>query len=176
MTVTRGLRDVDDDFADYVRSRQHRLLRAAYLVCGDEHLAEDLLQGAFIKLALHWHKVKNGHPDAFVRRILYRDAISAWRRTRREVIHDDGPLGLALAPDEVAGRGDRVDLLRILAELPPRQRAVIVLRYFEDRSERDTADALGVSVGTVKSQAHDALRRLRELIPDLTLETPGGVR
>ena len=66
--------------------------------------------------------------------------------------------------------------MAILAQLPPRQRAVIVLRYFEDRTERDTADVLGISVGTVKSQAHDALTRLRELVPDLTLHPDGGVR
>lgn len=166
--------DVDDDFASFVRARQHRLLRAAYLVCGDEHLAEDLLQGALVKLALHWSKVKNEYPDAYVRRILYRDALSAWRKRRREVLAAELP-DADPAPGGV-DTGERVDLMRALAQLPPRQRAVVVLRWFEDRSERDTAEALGISVGTVKSQSHDALRRLRELMPDLSLETPGGVR
>lgn len=174
--MIRGLREVDSDFAEYVRARQHRLLRAAFLVCGDEHLAQDLLQGAFVKLALNWSKVKDDHPDAFVRRILYRDAVSAWRKRRREVVDGEGPLSVVVAPGDFAEQDNRIDLMRALAQLPPRQRAVIVLRYFEDRSERDTADALGISVGTVKSQAHDALNRLRELVPDLTLETPGGVR
>ena len=174
--MTRGLHEVDDDFADYVRARQHQLLRAAYLVCGDEHLAEDLLQGALVKLAVHWHKVKDEYPDAFVRRILYRDAVSAWRKRRREIVGADEHLSVVAGLDEVSVRGERVDLMRVLAQLPPRQRAVIVLRYFEDRTERDTADALGISVGTVKSQAHDALNRLRELVPDLTLEAPGGMR
>lgn len=176
MTVTRGLREVDDDFADYVRARQGQLLRAAYLVCGDQQLAEDLLQGALIKLALHWSTVKDEYPDAYVRRILYRDAVSAWRKRRREVVAGDGPLAAATAPEAMEPRGDRVDLMRALAQLAPRQRAVVVLRYFEDRSERDTADALGISVGTVKSQTHDALVRLRAMLPDLAFETPGGVR
>lgn len=173
--MTPVLREVDEDFADYVRARQHQLLRAAYLVCGDEHLAEDLLQGALIKLAGNWSKVRAQHPDAYVRRILYNDAISAWRRRRRETPRPDAGMSIT-APDAFHGRENRIDLMMILAELPPRQRAVIVLRYFEDRSERDTADVLGISVGTVKSQTHDALSRLRELVPDLTIDPNGGVR
>ena len=147
--MTPVLREVDEDFADYVRARQHQLLRAAYLVCGDEHLAEDLLQGALIKLAGNWSKVRAQHPDAYVRRILYNDAISAWRRRRRaprRTGHVDHGARRVPRPRE----SDRP--LMILAELPPRQRAVIVLRYFEDRSERDTADVLGISVGTVRAR------------------------
>lgn len=173
--MTPVLRDVDEDFADYVRARQHQLLRAAYLVCGDEHLAEDLLQGALVKLAGNWPKVRAQHPDAYVRRILYNDAISAWRKRRRETLDPDAGMSVT-APDVFRGRENRIDLMMILADLPPRQRAVIVLRYFEDRTERDTADVLGISVGTVKSQTHDALSRLRELVPDLTIDPNGGVR
>ena len=77
-------REVDEEFAQYVRARQHRLLRAAFLVCGDVHLAEDLLQGALVKLAARWERLRNENPDAYVRKILYRDAVSSWRRTRRE--------------------------------------------------------------------------------------------
>lgn len=159
------MRPMDPDFATYVRARQHALLRAAYLVCGDVHRAEDLLQQAFEKLALHWDTVRHGHPDAFVRRILYRDAVSTWRRTRREQ--------LTIAPPEVSYAADdvrveaRVELERALARLTPKQRAVLVLRFFEDRSEADTAEVLGVSVGTVKSQTHAALQRVRELVPHL---------
>ena len=79
-------RSVDPDFASYVRSRQHVLLRSAHLVCGDRALAEDLLQEAFIKLALRWDRVREDNPDAYVRTILYRDAVSAWRKRRREVV------------------------------------------------------------------------------------------
>ncbi len=165
------MKQIDADFADYVRARQHRLLRAAYLVCGDAHRAEDLLQQAFEKLALRWDTVKYGQPDAYVRRILYRDAVSTWRRTRREHLTAAPP-----EPDAAGsgGRGgleerisDRVDLQAALARLTPKQRAVLVLRFFEDRSEADTADVLGVSVGTVKSQTHVALANLREQVAHL---------
>lgn len=165
----------DAEFVEYVRARQHRLLRAAYLVCGDLHLAEDLLQGALVKLARQWDRVRDEHPDAYVRRILYRDAVSSWRRRRHEV------LGLEPAWDAPAPGADadeverRLDVLRALDSLTPRQRATVVLRFFEDRSERDTADILGCSVGTVKSQTHDALARLRTAMPRVDLET-GGAR
>lgn len=158
-------REVDEDFARYVRARQHVLLRAAYLVCGDAHLAEDLLQQAFAKVALRWDRLRSENPDAYVRRILYRDAVSSWRRTRRESLVDVLPE--PGRPDESERVVDRLDVERALASLTPKQRAVVVLRYFEDRTEADTAEVLGVSVGTVKSQAHAALARLRDQIPDL---------
>ena len=159
--------EVDEEFARYVRARQHRLLRAAFLVCGDVHLAEDLLQGALAKLAVRWERLRHDNPDAYVRKILYRDAVSSWRRTRRESLSLVPELDLAgTEPDRASRAGERVDLLRALGQLTPKQRAVVVLRFFEDRSEADTADALGVSVGTVKSQTHAALGRLRTLLPD----------
>jgi RNA polymerase sigma-70 factor (sigma-E family) len=158
-------REVDEDFARYVRARQHALLRAAYLVCGDAHLAEDLLQQAFTKVALRWDRLRSENPDAYVRRILYRDAVSSWRRTRRESLVEALPdRG---SPDASARVVDRLDVARALAALTPKQRAVVVLRYFEGRTEADTAEVLGVSVGTVKSQTHAALARLREQVPDL---------
>ncbi len=166
------MRQIDPEFADYVRARQHRLLRAAYLVCGDEHRAQDLLQQAFEKLASRWDTVKDGQPDAYVRRILYRDAVSTWRRTRRERLTLVPPepdaaraTSAARLDDQV---GTRVDLHAALARLTPKQRAVLVLRFFEDRSEADTGEVLGVSVGTVKSQTHVALANLRALVPHLS--------
>jgi len=165
-------REVDEDFARYVRARQHALLRAAYLVCGDAHLAEDLLQQAFTKVALRWDRLRHENPDAYVRRILYRDAVSAWRRTRRESLV--AALPDAGTTDRTSAALDRVDVERALAALTPRQRAVIVLRFFEDRSETDTAEVLGISVGTVKSQTHAALVRMRERVPDLAPSGTGG--
>ena len=164
--------EVDEDFARYVRARQHRLLRAAYLVCGDAHLAEDLLQGAFAKLAGRWEKVRAENPDAYVRRILYRDAVSSWRRTRRESL-SSLTLVDVLVHDQSPRTGQRVDLERALAELTPKQRAVVVLRFFEDRTEVESAEVLGVSVGTVKSQTHAALARLRTLLPDFAPHLSG---
>lgn len=166
---------VDPEFAAYVSARQHTLLRAAYLVCGDAHLAEDLLQEALVKLAGRWQQVREGQPDAYVRRILYRDAVSSWRRRRREV------LGVAAEPVPLPGAAgeveERIDLWRALDALTPRQRAVLVLRFYEDRSVADTAEALGVSEGTVKSQTHAALARLRDVLPGAGLPAAdGGVR
>jgi RNA polymerase sigma-70 factor (sigma-E family) len=164
--------EVDEEFARYVRARQHRLLRAAYLVCGDAHLAEDLLQGALTKLATRWDKIRHENPDAYVRRILYRDAVSSWRKTRRESL-SSLPLIEVPVHDRSSQTSQRIDLERALAELTPKQRAVVVLRFFEDRSEIEAAEVLGVSVGTVKSQTHAALARLRALLPDFAPHLSG---
>lgn len=154
--------EVDPDFAGYVVSRQPRLVRAAYLVCGDEHLAQDLVQQALTKLALRWNRLRDGNPDAYVNRILYRDAISWWRRFRRERLVDepyDGPAEARAVDD-----AERTDVRRALMTLTPKQRAVLVLRYFEDLTEAETADQLGVTVGTVKSQSYVALNKLRAVM------------
>ncbi|HWS35290.1 MAG TPA: SigE family RNA polymerase sigma factor, partial [Actinoplanes sp.] len=146
------------DFAGFVQARQHRLLRSAYLVCGDHHLAEDLLQNALVKLALRWERLRDGDPEAYLRTIMYRDAISWWRRFRREQLRDEPPE----APARTDDRPDRLLFAAALRRLPPRQRAVLVLRYFDDLTEARTAEILGVTVGTVKSQASAALRKLRD--------------
>lgn len=164
--------EMDEEFARYVRARQHRLLRAAYLVCGDAHLAEDLLQAALTKVAARWDRLRHENPDAYVRRILYRDAVSSWRRTRRESL-SSLPLIEVPVHDRSEQTGQRVDLERALAELTPKQRAMVVLRFFEDRSEGEAAEVLGVSVGTVKSQTHAALGRLRTLLPDFAPHLSG---
>ncbi|WP_405101996.1 SigE family RNA polymerase sigma factor [Micromonospora sp. NBC_01412] len=155
--------DGRDGYVTFVECHQHRLLRAAYLVCGNRHQAEDLLQEALLKLALRWPAVRRGDPAAYVRAILYRDTVSWWRRRRREWLS-------AYPPERPTAEGDgalRLALRDALGHLPPRQRAVLVLRYFEDLTEAATAEALGVTVGTVKSQCHAALRRLREVAPEL---------
>ena len=161
--------DKDEEFVQFVRARQGPLLRAARLYCGDSHLAEDLLQDAFVKLASRWESVREGSPDAYVRRILYRDNISRWRKWGRETPYAAGPGERDLMDRPVSSGVDEwVDTAHVraaLAQLPPRQRAVIVLRYFEDLSEVQIADVLGISAGTVKSQASKALARLRDLMP-----------
>jgi RNA polymerase sigma-70 factor (sigma-E family) len=164
--------EVDDDFLDFVRARQEPLLRAAVLVCGNHHTAQDLLQEAFAKLASRWEQVRGGSPDAYVRKILYRDAVSHWRKGRRESPYDvHSPVGEFVARasgrDEAADWVTGADLRAALAELAPRQRAVLVLRYYEDLSEQQIAEILGISRGTVKSQASKALANLRRQLPDL---------
>lgn len=163
---------IDPGFAAFAQAHQHRFLRAAYLVCGDQHLAQDLVQEALTKLALRWSSVQHQNPSGFVRTILYRDAVSTWRRTRLEDVSHQPPERPDRAADRaVAQRDARMTLLPALRALPPRQRAVIVLRYFEELTETEAADVLGISVGTVKSQTHDALATLRRSLPDLQVTT-----
>jgi len=149
-------------FAAFVHARQGALLRSAYLVTGDRQLAEDLLQGALIKLAERWRRLADGDPEAYVRKVLYHDAVSRWRKHHRERLAPqlpESPAGTGADMAEAAVR--RTEVERALASLTTKQRAVLVLRFFDDLSEAQAAQVLGVSIGTVKSQTHDALRRLR---------------
>ncbi|MDQ3094522.1 MAG: SigE family RNA polymerase sigma factor [Actinomycetota bacterium] len=156
--------DANADLVAWIESRQHRLLRAAYLLTGDLHRAEDLLQEALVKLAGRWDRVRDGNPDAYVRTIIYRDNVSWWRSRREFPV----PLTRDLPGRHDADATERTIMVRsALASLTSKQRAVLVLRYFEDLSEREAAQILGVSVGTVKSQTAVALTRLRQRAPDL---------
>ncbi len=149
------------DFTEWVLAHRTALLRSATLLSGDPATAEDLVQEATVKVAARWERLRDQHPTAYARRIVFHDHATWWRR-RRET-----PTNLSVdvavpAPDTER----RHVVLDALALLPRGQRAVVVLRYFDDLTERQTADVLEVSVGTVKSQAHAALARLREQ-PDL---------
>jgi RNA polymerase sigma-70 factor (sigma-E family) len=159
-------RDRDVDFAAYMTARQPSLLRTAYLLTGDRHTAEDLVQTAFAKLYLSWDKVQRRElVDAYVRRILVNEHTSLWRRAwkRRETSTDEPPEQQSLDRHD---HGEGAALWEFVQTLPRRQRAVIVLRYYEDLSEAEIADALGISVGTVKSQASRALAAMRSRIHD----------
>lgn len=152
----------EDEMRDFVAARGQALLRTAYLLTGDRQLAEDLVQAALEKVFRRWGTIRvAAAAEAYVRRTMYREQVSVWRRRRvPELLARSVP-----EPRRAADAGDRVEdrlLLRAaLHELPPGQRTVIVLRYFEDLTEQQVADVLGLSVGTVKSQAHKALARLR---------------
>jgi RNA polymerase sigma-70 factor (sigma-E family) len=142
-------------FEEFVTTRWNALLRTAYLLTGNHHDAEDLVQAALMKAVPKWWRIKD-NPEPYVRRVLARESVNRWRRRRwREVTTDVLPE--AMHHDST----DRVALLEDLRTLSPRQRAVLVLRYFDDLTEADTAAALGISVGTVKSHARGALARLR---------------
>ena len=148
---------VPDSFDAFVVARQAALLRTAFLLTGHAQDAEDLVQTALVKVVPHWRRIADD-PEPYVRRVLVRENISRWRRRRwREVTSDALPEVLAESPDH----DDLLWVRAALAELAPRQRAVVVLRYYEDRTEAETADLLGISVGTVKSHARDAVVRLR---------------
>jgi len=155
-----------ESFEAYVRARTAVLTRVAYLLTGDHHRAEDLLQQALVRVAARWRKVvAGGDPDGYVRRVLYTQHVSWWRRIRLTEVDGQPPEG------SVADHSDRVTVeltvRAALDRLAPRQRAVLVLRYFEDLTEVQTAEVLGCRVGTVKSQARDGLARLRAEAPDL---------
>jgi len=150
------------DFSAFVAERGHALFRTAYALSGNQHAAEDLLQVSLAKLVLYWSRVATD-PEAYARRIIYREHISLWRRMwrRRETPTDTPPEARLAERDHAGAALDRVLLREMLRMLPPRQRAVIVLRYLEDRSEQEVADILGCTTGTVGSQASRALAKLR---------------
>lgn len=151
----------DADFEAWLSVRQQWLFRTAYVLTGDRHVAEDLTQTALAKLYLAWPKIADReHVDAYARRVLVNEHRSQWRRAwrRREVTRDELP-ELPSHDREYDGADDA--MWRFVATLPRRQRAVVVLRYYEGLSEAQTAEAMGISVGTVKSQCHKALARLR---------------
>ena len=159
--------DRDADFAAYMAARQPSLLRTAYLLTGDRHTAEDLVQIAFAKLYLSWDKVQRRElVDGYVRRILVNEHSSLWRRAwkRREV----GRRRRCPRRTRSTGTddGESAALWAFVQTLPRKQRAVIVLRYYEDLTEAETADVLGISVGTVKSQASRALAAMRSRVHD----------
>ena len=152
-----------EEFTRWAQAAQPQLLRGAVLLTGDQQRAEDLVQEALTKVAIRWSRLRSTSPHAYARKVIYHDHISSWRKRRHEVL-------TATEVDEPQARPEperRILVLEALRALTPRQRAVIVLRYFDDLTERETADVLGVSVGTVKSQTHLSLRRLREAAPEL---------
>lgn len=154
-----------DSFDDFVAARYVALVRSAYLLVGHRQDAEDLVQTALAKVVRRWERIQ-GDPERYVRRVLVNESVSRWRRRRWREIATDIPPDRG-GPGGEAAVADRLALRAALAALSPRQRAVVVLRFFEDLSVNEVAELLGCSSGTVKSQTHDALARLRVLLPDL---------
>jgi RNA polymerase sigma-70 factor (sigma-E family) len=159
------MNDRDEGFAAYFASRSSAMRGTAFLLCGDWHRAEDLVQTAFVKLYRAWHRIAEHQKlDAYTRRVLVRTFLDEARRGffHREqptAEHTDRPV-----PPTV-GVEDRIVLLRALAEVPPRQRAALVLRFWEDLSIEDTAKAMGCTAGTVKSQVARGLDAMRDVVP-----------
>ncbi|MBV1855162.1 SigE family RNA polymerase sigma factor [Catellatospora sp. NEAU-YM18] len=152
-----------DGFHEFVVARGGALSRTAFLLTGEHHAAEDLVQTALAKAAARWRQIRDGgQPEAYVRRIMINEQISWWRRRPARPVAEvpDRPGG-----DQEQRAVDRIALGRALDRLTPRQRATVVLRFYEDLSEAATASALGCSVGSVKRNTHDALVRLREALP-----------
>lgn len=163
--------DAEESFLAYVRERVAALSRIAYLLTGDRHLAEDLVQETLLRVAGRWARIAaGGDPDPYVRRALYHQHVTAWRRHRGRTVPVAQPPDRP-GPDDTDAVTGSVAVRAALARLAPKQRAVIVLRYFEDLTEAQTADILGCRVGTVKSNTRDALARLRTIAPALLSDT-----
>ena len=156
--------DEEREFGDYVVARSRRLREFAYLLCGDWHEAEDAVQTALTKLFLAWRRVRDRDAmDPYVRRIIVRVIVDQRRlaRFRREASWADPPDGRPV-DDPADATPERLAVLRALAGVAPRQRAVLVLRFWEDQSVEQVAELLGCSTGTVKSQTARGLQTLRD--------------
>ena len=153
----------EQEFTAWAAGVERGLLRSTYLLTGDLHRAEDLVQEALVKVALRWDRLRDGNPTAYARTIVVRDHISLWRRRRRETPVAEPFGGTAVSSDPDTAMVVR----RALQRLTPGQRAVVVLRHFDDLSVEETAAILRVAPGTVKSQNAAALARLREGAPEL---------
>jgi RNA polymerase sigma-70 factor (sigma-E family) len=159
----------DGEFARYFGERANSLRSTAFLLCGDWHQAEDLTQAALLKLYLAWPRLsRHDALDAYARKVVLRTFLAEHRRSRwkRERLTDAPPE----LPADATGSDQDLLVRQALAVLAPKQRAVLVLRYFEDLPEREVAEVLGCSVGTVRSQTARALARLRALSGDFTVE------
>ena len=152
------------DFDQFVRDSSPGLLRTAYLLTGDRGHAEDIVQTALLRVARKWRRIR-GEPAPYARRAVVNLAKNHWRDRFRRPLESTATAESAYAPPEADGLLQQV-LLPAVMDLPVRQRAVLVLRYFQDLSVEQTADALSCSTGTVKSQTHHALSKLREALGD----------
>ena len=161
------MRQLDEDaFRDFVVSRSPSLLRTAFLLTGDWGHAEDLLQTSLAKVYRAWARLRDHENlDAYVRRVMVNTQTSWWRR-HWKAEQATGMLPDQAGPDLHAASDDRDRLRRALLTLPARQRAVVVLRHYEDLGEAETARLLGCSVGTVKSQCNRGLAKLRDALND----------
>ncbi len=156
------------EFDSFVRARTPALLRSAHVLTGDRHLAEDLVQNTLARTYRAWPRLhETGNAEAYARKIMYNLQVTTWRRRRLERLTDSPPETAAPGHDDADGVALRLVLRDALAKLGQRQRAVLMLRFFEDLTEAETADMLGITIGTVKSQTAKALARLRVMAPEL---------
>lgn len=162
--------DAEREFNDFVAGSSRRLAQFALLLISDRHTAEDLVQAALVKAYLNWSTARD-HPMPYVRRIMLNQRTDWWRRLRgREQVTDELPDAPAFG--DLADAHARQDaVLQALRGLTQRERAVVVLRYFEDLAEAQIAAELGIATGTVKSTLYRALGKLR-VSPDLV---PSGI-
>lgn len=162
------------EFTDYVGARSAALLRTAYLLCSNWHRAEDIVQTSLVKLYVAWPRARAVQSlDAYARQIVVRTFLDERRRMwHREIPTAELPDDQAVPVGFEQPTEDRMVVMNALAEMPPRQRAVLVLRYFEDFTVEQAAEALGCSEGTVKSQTSRGLAALRAQLERNGLTSP----
>jgi RNA polymerase sigma-70 factor (sigma-E family) len=165
----------EQDFAEYFAAKRDSARRTAYMLCGDWYKADDLAQTAFVALHRRWKKIRDpGATDAYLRKTLVRASIDESRRPwRRERHTDELPEPPQDGPGIAEQVSDRQDLIEALRLVPPRQRAVLVLRYFEGMDVGGAAKTLGCSEGNVKSQTARGLAKLREVLGDKEVDAHG---
>ncbi|MGO4596132.1 SigE family RNA polymerase sigma factor [Terrabacter sp. 2RAF25] len=164
-----GTIDREADFTSYVRARQKSFARFAYLLTGEPYAAEDLVQSALAKAYAKWDRISVlESPDAYVRKIMVNEHTSWWRRAWRHHERTDSELIRVIDPAGVDVPSYDSELWAHVRSLAPQQRAAVVLRFYEDLSEAQTAEVLGCSVGTVKSHTSRAIRSLRSTMKEVT--------
>ena len=162
MVVPLAARAAPDDYAALYRSHLEPLLRLAWLLCGDRHQAEDVVAEAFARIYPRWRRGKIFDPYGYLRRAVVNEVVNRGRRRVLEVREERRRSRRAAGGDGFDERvAERDVVVHALRRLPPRQRAVLVLRFYDDLREKDVADLLGMSLGTVKSQTARGLARLR---------------
>ncbi|MGD8149582.1 SigE family RNA polymerase sigma factor [Ornithinimicrobium sp. Y1694] len=159
------MRQADEDsFVEFATQAKPWLLSTAWMLTGDRHVAEDLVQETLVRLYLKWRTVQDGQPSAYARRTLVNLRTDRWRRTRREVVGD--PLEEAARHTDLGAQTLSADLVSALQTLPARERECVVYRHYLDLTERATADALGISVGSVKGYTSRGLAALRPMLKE----------
>jgi RNA polymerase sigma-70 factor (sigma-E family) len=161
------VQDSDDDrFVEFVRAHTASLFRTAYILTGDYQRAEDLLQSSLVRVYERWPRVEAmDHPAAYARKVLVNQSVSWWRRRsshEQPILLRDEPVG----EDGLESFDEHDRVWAAVLALPPRQRAVMVLRYYESLSEAEIAEILGMAPGTVKSHAHAAAHRLSSILAE----------
>ncbi|MCS0603476.1 SigE family RNA polymerase sigma factor [Streptomyces sp. LP11] len=174
-----GKRTRDEEFQSFVVGRWPRLMRTAFLLAGEQHAAEDLVQSTLEQVYVHWRKVGSANdPEAYVRRVMINAHARRHRRRLKEFLAPKDDSGVLRevpdTDDRIAQADDRGALLKALAQLPARQREAVVLRYWEDLTETQTAQAMGCSVGTVKSNTAKGIAKLRAVPGLAETVTLGG--
>ncbi|MEU8028965.1 SigE family RNA polymerase sigma factor [Streptomyces sp. NPDC049099] len=176
-----GKSDRNEEFQSFMVGRWPRLMRTAFLLTGEQHAAEDLVQSTLERVYVAWRKVGTADdPEAYVRRVMINLHARKHRKRLKEFLAPKDDSGLvhevADTGDRIAQADDRGTLLKALAQLPVRQREAVVLRYWEDLTETQAAEAMGCSVGTVKSNAAKGIAKLRAIPGLAEMVTHGGLK